>query len=468
MANILASLGASSAQAGLFGVLQPFLNVLQYGSYTAMPTRILEPPVLVEAYLRNKIGEFEYLVGMRANGYEEQMAKKIFSLTDQYLNGAELIAAKRRGFITETKYESEMANLGWSGEAKTYYEDVTKPIPSPQDIIAFAVREVYNPEIAQQFGQYEGLGPVLENARKDILATGMTEDTFKKYWAAHWMLPGLQQGFEMLHRQSIDRKTMDTMFQALDVMPYFRDKLTDIAYNPLTRVDVRRMHKLGVLTEFEVFSAYADLGYDINFEGTTYDTHKEAYDNQVTRTYSNAGKMLSFTLMYNDSPEIMEMTADEQRNDNEKDLTKADILKAYNYRIFNGEETIAGLYWIGYSMTEAEYYIQIEDAKKADAYQDKIMSVVHDGYTKGVLTKNEAQTKLNEAQLQGEHTLELFDIWDIEKSTLHKGPTKAEVLGFFKSGLIEEGEAREELMKQNYAPKYVEWFIESTKRTIKT
>ncbi|KKL25173.1 hypothetical protein LCGC14_2407960, partial [marine sediment metagenome] len=55
-----------------------------------------------------------------------------------------------------------------------------------------------------------------------------------------------------------------------DVMPFWRDKLTQIAFSPLTRIDIRRMHKVEVLTEEEVNRAYHDIGYsDLNAERLT-------------------------------------------------------------------------------------------------------------------------------------------------------------------------------------------------------
>ena len=76
------------------------------------------------------------------------------------------------------------------------------------------------------------------------------------------MLPSIGQGFEMLHRRVIEDADLDLLLRALDVMPFWREKLKDISYNPLTRVDVRRMHRIGVLEEEGVFNAYLDVGYN--------------------------------------------------------------------------------------------------------------------------------------------------------------------------------------------------------------
>ncbi|GAI14199.1 unnamed protein product, partial [marine sediment metagenome] len=86
------------------------------------------------------------------------------------------------------------------------------------------MREVYTPEIAEAFGQFDGLDEVVERASADIKAIGLTKETFAKYWAAHWMLPSVGQGFEMVHRAVIPPVStaeeplgLDRLMTALDI-----------------------------------------------------------------------------------------------------------------------------------------------------------------------------------------------------------------------------------------------------------
>ncbi|GAH58877.1 unnamed protein product, partial [marine sediment metagenome] len=45
---------------------------------------------------------------------------------------------------------------------------------------------------------------------------------------------------------------LDSLFMATDIMPWWREKLKAISYNPLTRVDVRRVFKMGIVSEEQV------------------------------------------------------------------------------------------------------------------------------------------------------------------------------------------------------------------------
>jgi len=128
-----------------------------------------------------------------------------------------------------------------------------------QDLITMSVREVFSPDIAQKFGQFEDFPADFATYAKQ---QGVSDEWAKRYWAAHWVLPSITMAFDMLHRGVIDQATINQLLRAQDIMPFWRDKITAISYNPYTRVDVRRMHKAGVLSEDEVLTAYKDLGYD--------------------------------------------------------------------------------------------------------------------------------------------------------------------------------------------------------------
>ncbi|GAH07016.1 unnamed protein product, partial [marine sediment metagenome] len=59
---------------------------------------------------------------------------------------------------------------------------------------------------------------------------GLSKEWSQRYWAAHWSLPSASQGFEMLHRGIINQSDLNMLLRALDVMPFWREKLTGIAY----------------------------------------------------------------------------------------------------------------------------------------------------------------------------------------------------------------------------------------------
>jgi hypothetical protein len=147
--------------------------------------------------------------------------------------------------------------------------DATRVYPPVGDLITMAVREVFTEEIATKFGQFENIpDKFITEARK----SGLTPEYARWYWAAHWRLPGAEQGFRMFQRRIIDESELKMLLRALDVMPFWREKLISLAFHPLTRVDVRRMYKYGVIPRIDpkqlgadtpLVKTYTDLGYDL-------------------------------------------------------------------------------------------------------------------------------------------------------------------------------------------------------------
>ncbi|GAJ24007.1 unnamed protein product, partial [marine sediment metagenome] len=149
----------------------------------------------------------------------------------------DLVAYELRRDPSLNNLHNELTKVGVHPNYHPLYKELAYQIPPVADIITMAVREAFTPAIAARFGQYEDLpAPYVEWVQKK----GLSKEWAERYWAAHWSLPSPQQGFEMLHRGVIGEGDLNMLLRALDVMPFWRDKLTQIAYRPLSRVDVRR------------------------------------------------------------------------------------------------------------------------------------------------------------------------------------------------------------------------------------
>jgi hypothetical protein len=174
-------------------------------------------------------------------------------------NAQDLIRWRLRSDPNLGELEQDLRKLGIHPDYIPVFRALAYPVPPVGDMITMAVREAFTPDIAARFGQYDDYP---QDLTRFAAMNGIDEEWAKRYWAAHWSLPSPQQGFEMLHRGIITRDELQLLMRALDIMPFWREKLVQAAYNPLTRVDIRRMYALGVVSEGEVERAYLDIGYN--------------------------------------------------------------------------------------------------------------------------------------------------------------------------------------------------------------
>jgi len=170
----------------------------------------------------------------------------------------DIIAYELRQDPNLSDLDKQLRKIGIHPDYHALYKELAYQIPPVADIITMAVREAFTPEIASRFGQYEGLPTQFVEW---VGKKGLSKEWAERYWAAHWSLPSPSQGFEMLQRGIISRDDLALLLRALDIMPFWRDKLIQISYNPLTRVDIRRMYALDILNKTEVHKAYQDIGY---------------------------------------------------------------------------------------------------------------------------------------------------------------------------------------------------------------
>lgn len=477
-----ALLGKLAAGFSIANAVTPFRRSFEHGLNWVKPNELLAPTDYAELRKRGKIDIGTYLTQLRFQGLDGEKAHWIFELAERFAGIGELSSLRRRKVLTagdylkkagalgfaprsaqdiyklgeirldpelivrawrrqiriaggKPEYFDDLRDIGWSDDRIELLKKVTEFFPAPADLIRFAVREVYTPEIIDRYKMMEDLPPkFLSEAKK----AGLPEEQAKNYWASHWILPSVGQGFEMLHRDVITKEDSDTLLRTLDIMPYWRDKLTQIAYRPFSRVDVRRMNKVGTLDRAGVKRAYLDIGYD----------------------EEKAEKMTEFTILYNEEPEEAESTETDRRKEELKGLTKTAVLKQYRDNLI--DQQLAGDYLKGLGFTDEviEFYIAREDYLREEDRVDGYIKAYHRIYVNGVIDYNKLIDLLGELNLPDANVQYLTELWDIEKLQKPSQPSKADLVRFTKKKIISLDTFKERMGDLGYSSKFVSWYIQ--------
>ncbi|KKL56809.1 hypothetical protein LCGC14_2241680, partial [marine sediment metagenome] len=221
------------------------------------------------------------------------------------------------------------------------------------------------------------------------------------------------------------------LLRAQDIMPFWRDKLTAISFSPLTRVDIRRMHKVGVLTEADVNRAYHDIGYsDLNSE-----------------------RLTEFTLRLN-APKARE-DVDELAK-----LTRASVLGFFEDGIIDATKARSLLLDLGVSEQATELFIGAKEAdiERADR-KDQIQLIV-DQQRAGILQFDEAQDKLSGLGLETrEQELAVTKLLR-EKAKATLLPPRGSLDKMFKAQVIDREEYLATLQARGYSEKWAARFLQ--------
>ncbi len=348
----------------------------------------------------------------------------------QYLDGIltkpatqDLIRYELRRDPNLSNLSRELQRVGVHPDYTDVYKELAYEIPPLTDLITMAVREVFTPAVAARFGQYEDYpGELTQWAEKK----GLTKEWAERYWAAHWSLPSPQQGFEMLHRGIIDRGELNMLLRALDIMPYWRDRLIEIAYRPLTRVDVRRMYREGVLTETEVNEAYLHQGYsDENAKRMTLFT--------VRQTLSSLAK-----------------------------FTSTDVLNAYTKRMIEGSEARKLLTDLGLRREAIDHVMSTADYKRDWEFTESKIRGIRNLYRKKEYDDNTARSELFKLGLPSDQVEVLMTQWwyDIKEDVAATWTT-AQTISFIKKGFITADRGRRELQLNGYDKEHIDVYMQA-------
>jgi len=393
---------------------------------------MLSASELVSGWRAGDLDQDTALTGLERWGFTRENGQRLLNISGNAPAPVELMSMWRREIIPKQQRDAGMLRAGLAPEWFEAYEQASYPLPPIQDLITMAVREVFTPATVERFGQMEDFPEAFgEWAQKQ----GLTLDWAQKYWAAHWALPSPRQGFEMLHRGIIEKPDLELLLRSLDVMPFWRDRLIQVAYSPYTRVDVRRMHKLGILTEGQVTEAYRDLGYDLE----------------------RADNLTAFTVALNTPANLdddLELGA----------LSRTSILGFYEDGLLNMDRAAKLLTDLGYTPEAAALYLQAVDSDEERATRKAETDQILEQAESGVLTFNEAQDQLRALGLEtAEVDKAVTRLLRIQQKRT-KIPSRAEGEAMMKAGVLSVGDYRELLARLGYSTRWSDAYIELAKR----
>jgi hypothetical protein len=375
--------------------------------------------------------------------------------------------ALNRGFIDEATAADHLARAGYSGEAKQALLELRNLIPSPTDLIHMAVHEVFNPKLREELTLDDEFPEAfLPWARK----LGYSEEWARNIWAGHWGLPSPSQGYEMLHRDEIEMPQLVDLIKALDYAPVWRDKLIAIAYNPITRVDLRRLYKGGIITEEEVFKGYKAQGYNDqnaryltdytkqyyspedksqvdDFADLAVSTFRTAYRRHVITRADALDKLVDtgitedladFYLSIDDAQLAINPTTD--AGIPVRDLSVSVIVKAYREKVWDRARSQTELEALGYLPWEADLQLQLEDLAVESDLRDLEEAVVKEEYTKRAIDRAQASSRLDALEVGTERRDLLLRRWDLQAANKTRELTVAQVQRGLKDGVFTETE----------------------------
>ena len=336
--------------------------------------------------------------------YDENMCKELFL----------------RNIIDADKLFERMREIGYTDTRIKEMMQTWNIIPGPQDLFYMVGKEAFEPDMIKHIGLDQEFP---DEQMQWLEKQGISRYWAEKYWAAHWDQPSVQMGYEMLHRRVINDEELDMLFRAVEMPQFWREKLKQISYMPYTRVDVRRMRALQLISVEEVYENYLDQGYDPD----------------------HALQMTKFTETYVD-PE-------------DKSISKSEILSAYEDKILNEAEAKTLINQLGYNVSQTDFIIISKDYEIAKKMSDARVKLIKDKYLLRIQDKFDTRRDLNLLNLESNQIENYLELWDLEIIKDYKFPSKTDLEKFYAEKIIDEKIYREEMNRLGYSNKYTNWYF---------
>ncbi len=391
-------------------------------------------------------------------------------LSKQVLTAFEYVTAYRRIPQDESTLRLHLKKLGYPDAEINMLLKITEVLPGVQDLIRMAVREAFTPETIERFQYKEGFpSEILQYTRK----IGLSDDWVLRYWFAHWELISPSQAYEMLHRLRPGRSDitfteddLDLLLKTADYPVFFRDRLKAISYNPITRVDVRRMYKLGIFDAAEVKERYKDLGYtdedaqaladftvkyeaddgsDIRdkYKGLSLSTLKSLFIKDAITEQDYHDRIIKLGYAEEEAKLIIELAKLDNIDDVAIDWHKKfvtdmvnDISAAFANRMITEDSARQSLTALGIATANVDFIIQ-KQSYDADLGSLNInIKYIHDAYISGAIDRNTLVSDLGKLGISGNQQNKLIDDFELELRYRNRRLTEAQYRLAFTRGLI--------------------------------
>ena len=420
-------MAAGIGQQAAGGLMQPIVKIMNYAIDNRVHSSRPGVPELLALMRRHPEETADGMDIFSHLGWSPEAVKGLFDLSKPRVIGADLVRQWYRFPNDRTAIEAELTAEGWDGTEQEKLRNAVKLYPGVNDLIHMAVREAWADDVAARF-EYDADYPQI--VEQEAAKAGMDPEWVKRFWRAHWELPGIGQAYEMLHRLRpgttdipFTEDDMRTLFRTADIPRYFRDRLMAISYAPYTRVDVRRLYKEHIIPRETVKANYLDLGYD--------EEHAE--------------NLTKFTVL--------------DVNIEERALTKENIIAGYKRSIIERGEASTQIVSLGYNEDDAEYFLSIADYDLSVEKSNDEIERAHFLYVEGQITQSDVYGILGPLNLPSKQTADLLVKWDVEVKKKSKLPSQSDLEDFYRRNIITVDDVRTGLRRLRYSATDTETYL---------
>lgn len=409
----------------------------------ALAHNTLPPDVIVELYRRKVIPRVDAVEGLRRNAFEQPDIERMLALRDIPLSPPDAAAAWARSELTEEQTNAIGALSGVSSEDMRIMRALAGQPPSPEELL-FAWRRgiiqesdvdrgiiqgpirnewipvikslQWNPMPVSEAADAVNQGHMpVDEARKVARENGFRDDVFDVFVANAGIPPGPQETLDWVNRGLLtEAEGLQALYESR-IKNKWVPKYMESRFEVMPPETIRLMYSRGAMSKEDAIRRLQQRGY---------------------------------------SPEDAAIVIDgasSEKTEKSRDLTVAQTLELRAEGLITEDDALVMLQAAGYDVEEALWVTQLADIRRVARFVTAAVNRTKASYVAGRLDEIEAGAVLDRLGLPAQYKENAFALWDLERTTVTKGLTAAQVVSAVKNGFLTPDDGVARLTGQGYA-----------------
>lgn len=384
----------------------------------------------------------EAIVKLHRLGYDAEDAMSIMLLAVRHIELPDLGAMWNRDIISTAEGRQRAKDLGYSAAD---FDKMTElhgdPLP-PMDLGEAFRRGFID---SKRFERGIVQGPlrkewfdVLERLQFRRMST---IDAASAVTQGHM---SLAEGKRVAHENGLEPDDFGTMIEIAGRPPGI-----DFATEALNRGLISEAEFTKMFLESSIKNRYVPLMLQMRTRLIPQETARLLYRNGVYSERQTLDLLIAQGFSPDDARALMELER-VRGDDQTRELTRSQIVDMYETRMLDLNQTVELLLGLGYAENDARAMVELADLQRLMRFINSATTKVKSAYTTGKIDEITASSAMDALGIPVAQRDDLFTLWDIEKTTVTKTLTAAQVRQAMTRGLIDPDEAMNRLMAQGY------------------
>lgn len=495
------SIAGTATSASLFDLINNYMAPVVHRLIAIAPNSLLSPDVVAQAYTRGidlEGNESGLMYDVLGNGIDAERFRVLQELSVRRISVNQAQDLVNRKLMSHPQAIFQLQHDGYDPVHADWLLKARQWLPSPQEIAAMEQRDIVNTIHAIDLGLLNGVNEdtmrqLIELAGEPLGPQSLAEAFRRGFIDRERFNRGVVQGplrkewFDVLEKLSISRMSTIDAADAVNQGHLSFDEakavatanglddndfatLIEIAGAPpgvdfiteaLNRGFIDETTFTGAFLESRIKNKYVQLFLQMRTRLIPQETVRLLYRNGV---YPRE-KALQTLLWHGFTPTDAEalLALENTRQDGgARELTRAQVVDLYEVRALSRDDAQAMLVSLGYDEANAATLLDLADFKHLQIFVNSAINRVKSAYITGKIDRAIAGAQLDNLLVPPEQQDELFAIWDIERTTITKTLTPAQIRQAAKKELISHEEAIARLTSQGYASDDADLFLQLT------